>query len=82
MSGHTVCSGYLRRPAPIGGERDIEVRRLGKQATLASPEDAPAARERDLIARRRSVRRTFVDLGDGLAAEREAALWPEDNDVL
>jgi hypothetical protein len=39
-------------------------------------------RERDLIARRRPAPRTFADLGDGLAAEREAAPWPEDSDVL
>ena len=49
---------------------------------LASAEVALAARERDLIATRRSARRPFAGLGDGLAAEREAAPWPEESDVL
>jgi hypothetical protein len=48
---------------------------------LASAEDAFAARERDPIARRRSARRKFADLGDGLTAEREAAPRQEESDV-
>lgn len=49
---------------------------------LARTENPLGGRERDLIDSRLSARQTFADWGDGPSAEREAAPWPEESDVL